>query len=184
MGTWTQRGGTKIAIADMSNGHLLNTHKMVVYLLRPMLEVPDDGRLFFRVRESYEGRAWNCKRWIEVLAKECYERSIETLVDAPPDANLIHEPTLIFDAEGYDYRHVSEMEDAEVLEWYNDLSGVGGILLDCATHTAPSSDAACDAWEQEYRFALEMETKAADWLPLFRGEVGRRGLEASNANPE
>lgn len=177
MEMWRQKGGERIAVSDMGGSNLQNAHRMMVRLLSVLME-PLRSRCLSVVRDGYFARAWNYLRWVEVLAKECYDRELDTLEDPPAEANLITEPA--FNTVDHDYKFVSDMADDTVLEWYRDLFRAARTALDYATHGWPTSDAASDAFESELRVALEMDKKATNWLPLFAGEVDRRGLPAGD----
>lgn len=84
MGTWTTQDGTKIAITDMGDRHLLNAHRMLCRSLANLAELLDSGKMLHQKHtDKLDRRIYGMMGMAGLLEIEITERELEPLMDLP-----------------------------------------------------------------------------------------------------
>lgn len=159
---WTTKDKQRIPIAEMSESHLRNTHKMMARRLAEVTCAIDEAGW----TEENKLIEWRVNRWVMVLTHEHERRGIAI--------EYTHPNTVIVMPE-YNGTYVTMYRDAPLLLEYIRLSKAAGIvqgMLGCEPH----GDMAQDVFDREFDEAMDMELKAEKWLAVFKCEVDIRGL--------
>lgn len=178
---WTTGDKKFLPVSDMSNTHVLNTHRFLCRTLTTLLSDLEERSLDF-VPDGLKGRVFGTFSWISIFEQEILNRNLEPLITRPSDPMLDRcEPYWISDKHKT-LTPVSQLSDKDLLDIHFDLVNQMVDLSDFYSFAlgplAPSEDTmASEHLNQCLYDSLSDEAFLADWIPTLTGEIRRRGLD-------
>lgn len=159
---WTTKDKQRMPIAEMSESHLRNTHRMMAHRFSEVTCAIDEAGW----TEENKLVEWRMDRWVRVLTHEHERRGIAI--------EYTHPNTVIVMPE-YNGTYITMYRDAPLLLEHKRLSSAAGIvagMLGCE----PSGGMAQLAFDRAFDNAMDMELRAEKWLAVFKCEIDIRGL--------
>jgi len=166
---WSQKDRMKIPISEMSDTHIVNTHRMLCRYLRNFIH--DEGE-WPESQTLESSMAFGGYQWVKMFEAECERRGLATIAEYPNIDFQLLEP--VYGGVGA----LTTMSDECLLEFQASLERAGANVLDMMRGSGPQGDAAQDAFDREFQESMEWEVNASDMLPIINGEINRRGLES------
>jgi len=187
MGMWRQKGGERIAVSDMDASHLQNAHRMMCKRL-DIAKGKYDWLTVQGLPMYHRGMFWCWWGWIYLLEFELKKRGLNLLAEGFEAYHFLDA------AEPYMYKNdggewvftrlveddtgeaVHRLDDETILGIYTRFKEAREVSLSYLSCPLPNGDAAMDAFDMEFQYALQFEVEATNGLPVIQYEVDRRGL--------
>lgn len=171
---WTTQLGTRIPIGKMSDSHLLNTHRMLCGKMDEF-HVMRTTNLDMPMSDKLKAIAWADHEWVVLMKCEYKERDLKPLiVMRDPLWGMWAEPVITIG--GYDSLCVTDIDDEALLALYCQMINSRETVFGYMRGSGPQGDAAQDAFDAEFKLAMEFEIQSINHMRHVKGIVDRRGL--------